>query len=158
MKEFIFLLLGFVLVNAEQVEITSDHFFADESKFIGEFKGNVNIKKGSDLLTANRVVIYFDKNKNPLKYVATGNAKIRALIREKTYDGSGDELNYEPKENLYTITGNRFLHEINTDKKLYGELIEVNQNSGTYSVKGNENATKGDKKPVKFIFQVEDRK
>ena len=50
------------------------------------------------------------------------------------------------------------MREIDTDKKVFGELIEVNQNSGTYSVKGDEKAAKGEKKPVKFIFQVEDKK
>jgi lipopolysaccharide transport periplasmic protein lptA len=44
------------------------------------------------------------------------------------------------------------LHEIETDKKVYGEKIMVNQNSGTYNVNS------GKKEPVKFIFQVEDKK
>ena len=137
---------------AEQVEITADEFYADEGKQISEFKGNVNIKKGKDTLTANLVVIYFDKKRNPLKYVASGNAKFRVFIKNKTYDGSGSELVYEPAPNLYTINGNGFLHEIETDKKVYGEKITVNQNSGTYNVNS------GKKEPVKFIFQVEDKK
>ena len=149
--------LFFSALIAGQVEITSDNFFADEAKFTGEFTGNVSVKKGSDMLNANKVTIYFDKNKNPVKYVAVGDAKIKALINQKSYDGSGRELIYEPKENLYTIKGDGFLREIDTDKKVFGELIEVNQNSGTYSVKGDEKAAKGEKKPVKFIFQVEDK-
>ena len=158
MKKIWLIVLVIFVVNAEQVEVTSDNFFADENKFVGEFTGNVNIKKGSDLLTADKVRIFFDKDKNPIKYVANGNAKIKALIKEKTYDGAGNELIYEPKENLYTINGNGFLHEIDSDKKVYGEYIQINQNSGTYSVKSDEKTNSVEKKPVKFIFQVEDKK
>lgn len=158
MKKIWLIVLVIFVVNAEQVEVTSDNFFADENKFVGEFTGNVNIKKGSDLLTADKVRIFFDKDKNPIKYIANGNAKIKALIKEKTYDGAGNELIYEPKENLYTINGNGFLHEIDSDKKVYGEFIQINQNSGTYSVKSDEKTNSVEKKPVKFIFQVEDKK
>ncbi|MGP1485088.1 MAG: lipopolysaccharide transport periplasmic protein LptA [Campylobacter sp.] len=158
MKKIWLIVLVIFVVNAEQVEVTSDNFFADENKFVGEFTGNVNIKKGSDLLTADKVRIFFDKDKNPIKYVANGNAKIKALIKEKTYDGAGNELIYEPKENLYTINGNGFLHEIDSDKKVYGEFIQINQNSGTYSVKSDKKTNSVEKKPVKFIFQVEDKK
>lgn len=146
------LIFGFLPLIAQQVEVTADDFFADEKRLISELNGNVSIKKGKDLLTANKVVIHFDKNRNPTKYVATGNAKFKVFIQNKHYDGSGDELTYEPNSNLYTVTGDGFLHEIETDKKVYGEKITVNQNSGTYSVNS------GDKKPVKFIFQVEDKK
>lgn len=145
-------IFSFLPLFAEQVEVTADDFFADENKFVSELKGNVNVKKGKDLLTADKVVIRFDKNRNPIKYTASGNAKFKVFIKDKRYNGSGDELIYEPNSNLYTINGNGFLHEEQTDKKVYGEKISVNQNSGTYSVNSG-----GDKKPVKFIFQVEDK-
>ncbi|QCD52969.1 lipopolysaccharide transport periplasmic protein LptA [Campylobacter sp. RM16192] len=146
---FIFSILPLV---AQNVEVTADDFFADENKFISELSGNVSVKKGKDILTADKVVIYFDKNRNPIKYVATGNAKFNVFIKDKNYNGSGHELVYEPKSNLYTINGSGFLHEVDSDKRVYGEKISVNQNSGTYSVNS------GNKKPVKFVFQVEDNK
>ncbi|WP_170018508.1 lipopolysaccharide transport periplasmic protein LptA [Campylobacter sp. RM16190] len=146
---FVFSILPLV---AQNVEVTADDFFADENKFISELSGNVSVKKGKDILTADKVVIHFDKNRNPIKYVATGNAKFKVLIKDKNYNGSGNELVYEPKSNLYTINGSGFLHEVDSDKRVYGEKISVNQNSGTYSVNS------GNKKPVKFVFQVEDKK
>ena len=121
---------------AEQVEITSDSFFADEGKQISNFTGNVRIKKGAyDELNADKVVVHFDAKRQPLKYVATGNANFKVALKDKHYDGKGDVLTYEPKSATYTITGK----------------IVVNQNEGTYSVNS------GEKKPVKFIFQVEDK-
>ncbi|WP_169974137.1 MULTISPECIES: lipopolysaccharide transport periplasmic protein LptA [unclassified Campylobacter] len=146
---FIFSILPLV---AQNVEVTADDFFADENKFISELSGNVSVKKGKDILSADKVVIHFDKNRNPIKYVATGNAKFKVFIKDKNYNGSGHELIYEPKSNLYTINGSGFLHEVDSDKRIYGEKISVNQNSGTYSVNS------GNKKPVKFVFQVEDKK
>jgi lipopolysaccharide export system protein LptA len=43
------------------------------------------------------------------------------------------------------------LHEVDSDKKIFGDEIIVDQLKGVYSVKSK------DKKPVKFIFQVEDK-
>ena len=120
------MILGFTFLNAEQVEITSNDFFADENKQISEFVGNVNIKKGSyDELKANKVVVHFDKKRHT--------------------------LTYEPAKQTYTVTGNGYLHEVETDKNVYGDKIVVNQKDGTYSVNSDE------KKPVKFIFQIEDK-
>lgn len=140
-------------LQAEQVEVTGDDFFADEKALVSDLKGNVVIKKGSyDTLTSDNVKIYFDANKQPIKYVATGNAKFKVLLNEKNYDGSGKELIYEPAKSQYTLKGDAYLHEVQTDKKVYGDQITVNQLKGTYQVESK------DKKPVKFIFQIEDKK
>lgn len=139
---------------ATEVEVTADNFFANEKTFISDLTGNVVVKKGDyDTLTANKVKIYFDKDKKPIKYVATSNAKFKAKIDKTNYDGSGDELVYEPLKHLYILTGNAYLHELQTDKKIYGDVITVNQLDGTYSV-----LSKDGKKPVKLIFQIEDKK
>ncbi|MCR4941647.1 MAG: lipopolysaccharide transport periplasmic protein LptA [Campylobacter sp.] len=146
------LCLAFAFANAEQVEIQADSFFADENKQISEFIGNVNIKKGEyDNLTANKVTVHFDKKRQPTKYVATGNAKFKIFMKEKHYDGSGGVLTYEPATQIYTLTQNGHLHEIDTDKHVYGDKIVVNQAKGLYNVNSDPN------KPVKFIFQVEDK-
>ncbi|MGG7072863.1 lipopolysaccharide transport periplasmic protein LptA [Campylobacter sp. 9BO] len=151
-KVALFVALALLCVKAEQVEISADSFFADENKQVTEFKGNVYIKKGSyDELRATKVDVHFDKNRQPIKYIATGNAKFKIFMREKHYEGSGEVLTYEPAQQLYTLTTNAFLHEIDTDKRVYGEKIVVNQSTGTYNVNS------GEKKPVKFIFQIEDK-
>ena len=146
------LVFCFLPLFAEQVEVNADNFFADENKQISEFTGNVHIKKGAyDELFANKVIVYFDTKRQPIKYVATGNARAKIAMKDKHYDGKGDTLTYEPATQTYTVTGNGHLHEVETDKNVYGEKIVVNQNSGTYNVNSDE------KKPVKFIFQIEDK-
>ena len=145
------LLIGSLYLFAEQVEITADKFTASETELTSVFTGNVKVVKGKDKLEAQKIVIYFDKNKQPQKYIATGNAKVNMSMKGKTYFGKGEKLTYEPVKLRYVIEKEGFLHEIETDKKVYGEKITVNQTEGTYEVDSDNT------KPVKFIFQVDDK-
>lgn len=138
----------------EQVEVTADNFFADEIKQISVLTGNVRIKKGAyDTLNSNKLTIYFDAKRQPTKYVATGNANFKILLNEKHYDGKGGVLTYDPTAEAYTLEGNAYLHEAETKKEVFGDKIIVNRKKGTYEVKSGG----GEKKPVKLIFQVDDR-
>ena len=94
----------------------------------------------------------FDEKKQAKKYIASGNAKFWINLKGKDYDGGGAELTYEPAEQIYTLSGNAYLHEVETDKKLYGAKIVVNKAKGIYSVYGQ------GKEPVKFIFETEVKK
>lgn len=137
---------------AENVEVTADKFFADEKKKVSIFEGKVTVKKGHDTLNAKKVVIEFDDKKQPLRYIATGDAKVNMTMTGKKYYGESEKMTYEPSKNLYTLEKKAFLHELETDKKVYGDYIKADQNSGQYEVDG-----KG-KAPVKFIFKLEDEK
>jgi len=152
MKLLLTIASAVLLLNAASVEVTADKFLADEIKQISVFSGNVKVLKESDELVADKVVITFDNKRQPLKYTATGKAKINMLINEKKYFASADEMIYEPAKNQYTLIKNAFLHEITTDKKVYGDRIWVDQLTGRYEVNSD------GKKPVKFIFQVEEKK
>lgn len=151
MKKLIFLIIFLnVALFGGQIEVIADNFEADEIKEQIEFTNNVVVTKEKDVLKAKKVVVDFDKNKKPLKYVATGDVKVNMFIKEKHYFAQGDSLTYEPSKELYILTGNAFLQEIDTDKRVYGEKISVNQGNGTYRVDGE----KG--KPAKFTFQIEE--
>jgi len=139
------------MLNAANVEVVADKFFADEKKLISEFTGNVVVTKESDKLSADKVVIHFNAKREPLKYTATGNAKINMMIEDKKYFASSDTMVYDPIKSQYTLLKNAFLHEIVTDKKVYGDRIWVDQLTGRYEVDSD------GKKPVKFIFKVEEK-
>ncbi|NLC28695.1 MAG: lipopolysaccharide transport periplasmic protein LptA [Campylobacteraceae bacterium] len=147
---FIVILLSVNCIFAAQVEVKADKFRASEVEQQGVFTGNVIVTKGEDILKSDRLVIYFDKNKNPLKYEATGSASVKMTMNDLHYYGEGKVLTYEPEETRYTIRENGFLHEVENDRKVYGDLIVVNQTKGTYEVDSKPS------KPVKFIFQVEE--
>ena len=139
-------------LSAETVEIVADKFFADERKQVTEFTGHVIITKSEDKLVADKVVINFDQNRQPLKYVATGNAKIDMVMEDRIYFGKAEKMIYDPIKNKYTLLKNAFLYEKVTNKKVYGDKILVNQTTGRYEVESD------GKKPVKFIFKVEEKK
>ena len=63
-----------------------------------------------------------------------------------------EKMTYEPSKSTYILEKKAFLHEIESDKKVYGDYIKADQISGQYEVDG-----KG-KAPVKFIFKVEEQK
>ena len=83
-RKIILFFLFSVFVNADTVNVTADNFFADENKLISILTGNVILKKGDyDTLKADKLTIYFDKEKNPIKYVATGNTSFNAILKDK---------------------------------------------------------------------------
>jgi len=149
------LLLGCLtgcFLYAAEVEVTADKFFADEKKLVSIFEGNVKVVKEKDTLNANKIIIEFDAKKQPLRYIATGNAKGNMLMNGKKYYGEAEKMTYETAKSQYIFEKKAFLHEIDTDKKVFGDYIKADQISGQYEVDG-----KG-KAPVKFIFKVEDQK
>lgn len=137
---------------AAEVQVTADKFFADETKKMSVFDGNVKVIKESDKLTSKKLTIEFDDKKQPIRYIATGDAKANMLMKEKKYYAEAEKMTYEPSKSLYILEKKAFLHDIETDKKVYGEYIKVNQVSGHYEVDSKGAA------PVKFIFKVEDQK
>lgn len=158
-KKIIVFLLASLPLFAEQVEVTADNFFADEIKLQSVLTGNVKVKKGSfDTLNSDKITIYFDKNKQPTKYIATGNAKFKILINESHYNGKGDILTYEPKTEIYTLKGNAWIEEVETKREVFGDIITINQLNGKYEVNSDRLSKKLDKKPAKLIFKIEDKK
>ena len=73
-------------------------------------------------------------------------------MNDKQYFGSAETMIYDPIKNQYTLLKKAFLHEKITDKKVYGDRIWVDQTTGRYEVDSDGN------KPVKFIFEVEEKK
>lgn len=144
------LILGLALLYAQDVEVIADKFWASEKEGQGVFRGNVVITKGDDTLKADKLTIYFDANKKPLKYEATGGATGNLTLNGVKYFGKGEVFIYEPEISQYTIKKNGMLHEVQTDRKVYGELIVVNQSTGSYEVDSKPS------EPVKFIFKVDE--
>jgi len=144
--------LGFaVFLNAQTVEVVADKFFADEKKMISEFIGNVVVTKGRDKIEAQKIVITFDENRQPLKYKASGDVKIDVVMEENIYFGSAQTITYSPIKDQYTLTGNAFLHEKVSNRKVHGDKIFIDQLTGRYEVHSDGES------PVKFIFKVEEK-
>ncbi len=147
----LFLIVNIIYAKTENVEITSKNFEANEAKMISNFSGNVVVTKGYDAIHANKLTIYFDKKKNPIKYIATGNTKFKLMLNKKHYAGYANKIIYNPIKEIYHFIGNVFLQDVDSDKKIYGEDIKIDQKNGKYSVNSD------GRKPVKFIFKVKDK-
>ncbi|MBS9782454.1 MAG: lipopolysaccharide transport periplasmic protein LptA [Arcobacter sp.] len=155
MRYFIILLASMSLVFAattQKLIIDAKEFMANDKKGISSFKGNVKIQMNKDKLSANEVDIFFkskDKNtKTPTKYIANGNVKFTIVTHKKHYVGKGNKIIYSPIKQEYTVIGNGFLEEKNDGRKIYGDKIYVNQQTGEARVSGS------DKKPVRFIINI----
>ncbi len=136
---------------AENVEITADHFEADQLKKITEFIGNVHMKKGNDELNASKVLVFFDKNRKPIRYEAVGKSSFIVYMQNgRYYVGRADRLVYLPKKEVYELYGNVVLKEPLLERTIFGEKVVVEKSTGRARVKGDE------KRPVKFIFKVEE--
>ncbi len=146
------LILNIAFANSQNVIVTSKSFEANEMKHISKFIGNVKVVKGYDTITADKLTIIFDKDKNPTQYVATGNAKFKLILNKKHYAGKANKIIYDPIKKLYHFIGNAFLQDLDSNKKIYGDDIQIDQLNGKYDVKSD------GKKPVKFIFKVKDSK
>lgn len=154
-----FLVLLALPLFAEQVEVTADNFMADEIKLESVLTGNVHVKKGSyDTLDSDKIIIHFDKDRQPTKYVASGNARFKILINESQYNGKGSELTYLPKEDKYILTGNAWIEEVQTKREVFGDIISISQLDGKYEVESFRDRKSPDKKPARLIFQIEDKK
>lgn len=152
MVKALILLFFCVIAFAEQVEIKADNFYANENELKSEFDGNVVVKRNNDELIANKAIVYFDKQRKPLKYVAIGNVKFKAIVDTRHYEGSGEKLVYDVKANTYTVDGKAHLKEHQSNKNVYGQKITINQKDGTYNVSGGSNT------PVRFTFNIEEKK
>ncbi|MCW1360859.1 lipopolysaccharide transport periplasmic protein LptA [Campylobacter jejuni] len=138
-------------LKAAPVEVTAMNFFSDENSGQSILSGNVFIKKEGDVLNSDKVVIYTDKNKKPIRYEATQNARFEVRLKDKSYKGSGDKFIYYVNSDIYEIIGNAYIIELETKRKIFGDKIIVDKKQKIYKVES------FNKKPIRFVFDVEEK-
>jgi len=146
------LLLIATLHASDKVQVKAESFEADEKKNISIFKGNVHLEKSDDSLRADIVTIYFDKNKHPLRYEATGNVSFKVSVENKSlYSGKAGKLIYRPSSNTYQLFDDVVVEDIISERKLMGNEVTLNLDSGHAKVIGKK------KKPVVMTFSVDEK-
>jgi len=133
---------------SENLHVISKKFFYDSKKLESIFTGDVNVTKGKDNILADKMIIYFNKNKKPIKYIAEG--KVRFLLvldNNDTYKGHCNKLIYNfLNENIF-LEGNAFVKKIETNESISGDKIKINRKTKNMEIIGN-------KKPVNIIIKV----
>ena len=147
----LFLFFCFVQLFSSSIEVSALNFYSDENSGKNILSGDVVVKKDKDVLSAQKIIIFTDKNKKPIKYEASQNPKFSIYLKDKLYKGSGDLFIYNVKSDVYEIIGNAHINEVTTNKKLYGDKIIVDRKNNIYQVKSKNN------KPTRFTFELNDK-
>ncbi len=136
---------------AEKVEITSTSMEAEELKKEVHFIGNAKIKKGTDWLHADRVIVYFGDNNDTEMYEAIGAVNFEFKNEKNHFKGSADKVMYHIVKSLYVLKGKAVIDDLVKKSHVNGDEITLDMSTGSVDVKGST------KKPVKFIFDMENK-
>ncbi|RUM67264.1 MAG: lipopolysaccharide transport periplasmic protein LptA [Sulfurospirillum sp.] len=150
MKTLLIILSLVSSLFAQRVEISADKLEADEKSGISTLIGHVQIIKGDDHISADTLIVKFDKKNKPIFYDAKGSIKFHILTKTKEFEGKADQLRYDPKTLIYEMVGNVVIKEKRSKQILTGEKIQIDRISGKSIIEGKEN------KPVKFIFDIKE--
>jgi len=146
------LLLTSSLISQE-IKVKANQFNADEKKGISIFEGNVNIIEGNDELNASKVIIFTDKNHEPIKFEATGNVSFNIITDDgSVYQGTSEKVVYLPKKKEYHFLKNVHLNQIDEKKEIHGEEVVLKIVEGKAYAKGLKS------EPVIMIFNMPDKK
>lgn len=136
---------------AEKVEITSTSMKAEEEKKEVHFIGDAKVHKGKDWLHADTVIVYFDENDDTEMYEAIGSVTFEFKKEDQHYKGSADKVKYHIVKSLYVLTGNAVIDDLVNKSHVDGDEITLDMTTGNVKVQGDK------KKPVKFIFEMENK-
>ncbi len=139
-----------LLLAEERVEVSADSFEADELKRVSHFRGSVYIKKGSDEIKSQTLIISFGEDNRPTKYEAVGSVSFKISTKEQRFEGRSKKIIYEPIKKRYIASGDVYIVETTKDRILTGESIVIDRESGRSKISGAKD------KPVKFIFTVDE--
>jgi len=138
---------------AQELKIKAKQFNADQKNGISIFEGDVNIIKGADELNASVVTIYTDKEQNPTKFVAEGNASFHIVTEDgASYVGKAQKVIYLPVQKEYHFFTDVYLRQLNEKKEIIGSEVILKTIEGKAYAKG------ADKAPVIMIFDLPEKK
>jgi len=150
MKSIIMLIFFVSFIFSEILHITSKKFFYNSNELKSVFIGDVNATKGKDNILADRMIIYFNKNKKPIKYVAEGNVRFFLILdNNESLKGKCSKLTYNFLNENIILEGNVFVRKIETNESVSGDKLVINRKTKDIEVIGN-------KKPVNIILKVEE--
>jgi len=149
MKKIILAILFLTaLVYAEELKVTSKFFHYNMQKKQSVFKGDVKAVKGKDKIASDEMIVYFNDNKKPVKFVAIGHVDFTiALDENSTYKGQAQELVYQLNNGNIILSGNAKIVKLETNESVKGNKIVLNRFTKNAEVIGG-------KKPVEIIIKV----
>jgi len=147
-----FILLFTSSLMADFVDIKADHFYANDINHEAYFEGNAKIKQDANEFNASKIIVYFNKQRKALKYIAKGGVKFDLTEKRTHYIGQASSVTYAPTSSKYLFNGNVLLKDVTNNRTIKAESVSLDLKTGLADIKGK------DKKPVYFRFEIEDRK
>jgi len=138
-----------VFLFSKELHITSEKFFYNSKLFKSVFIGDVNATEGNNYVLAKKMIVFFNKNRKPIKYEAIGNVKFKFILdNNSTIIGRSDKLIYNFNTYDILLEGNAFVKKIETNESIKASFIKVNRKTKSMEVKGN-------KKPANIVIKVD---
>ncbi len=150
--KIILLVLFTGLLFAQKVDITSDNMTAEDLKKEVHFIGDAKVVQGKSWIHGDEIIVYFDENNETEKYEAIGLVTFEFIEEKSSYKGSADKVTYYPVKAQYILTGKAIIDDLINKRHVNGDEITLDMTTGNANVKGSR------KKPVKFIFDMKDKK
>ena len=141
-----------IFLNASEVQIEADHFHANNISKVAYFEGNAKIKEGSNEFNASKITVYFNNKKKATKYEASGSVKFDITENKIHYRGKAQKIVYAPNSSKYYFFGDVVLRDLTNNRKIEANEISLDLKTGLADIKGKKS------QPVRFIFEIEDRK
>jgi lipopolysaccharide export system protein LptA len=153
MKKFLILLSTIMMVYAgsTKVSISSNNFEADENKHQTTFNGNVVIIKLADKIKSQKAIVDFDQDNKPIQYKVFQNVTFTISLKNSVLTGSCEELSFVPKSKIYILNTKVDITESPTNRKIQASKVIIDTKINKINILGDKT------KPVKFIFEVEDK-
>ncbi len=148
MKKLLLIILSLWLF-AQELHIKSQKFVYDSKRLKSVFTGDVNATKGKDNILSDEMIIYFNKQKKPVKFEAIGNVRFKFVLDNNiTYQGHCEKLEYFIKSGDILLLKNAYVKKLETNESISADKIKINRFTKDVNVIGN-------KKPVNIIIKVD---
>ena len=154
MRVFTLLSVLFLSVNlyAEKINVTSTSMTAEDMTKEVHFIENAKAVQGDSWIHGDEIIVYFDENNQTKKYVSVGTVTFEFKEKENHYTGSADKVTYFPAKSTYVLVGKAIIDDLINKRHVNGDEITLDMTTGNANVKGSK------KKPVKFIFDMQEKK
>lgn len=153
MKKLLLYIVTITTIFSGQIEIKSQSVLANDAEGITTFQGDVTILRDKDIMKAEKVVVFLNKEREIHKFQANGNTSFFLnLDNNQTFKGKAESFIYLPIEREFILKGNAIVEDVMNKRKLLGNEIVFDEKSRTANIKGKV------KEPVKVIFNVADEK
>jgi len=141
------------LLLSQELKIKAQQFDSDEKTGKSIFRGDVNIINGDDEINASKIVVYTDKEHQPIKYIAEGNVSFHLKMENNSsYQGKAQKIIYLPLKKEYSFFKDVYLEQLDSKKTIIGQEVILNTIEGKAYAKG------ASKTPVIMIFDMPTKK